>query len=319
MPPEEHPVLLTEAPLNPKANREKTYQLMFETFNTPAAYVSMQAQLALCASGRGTGVVLDCGGGVTHAVPVYEGYPLPHAIMRLDLAGNDITEYLMKILTESGHSFTNDLVGKTILRDIKEKVCFTIGRKKRAVEALDGLASPLDRVRDQGHLAFLPEELIATIEAFAFESWPKSYTLPDGQTIVVKTERWRAPEALFRPSLVGMESQGICELLYFSIMKCDLDIRPTLWGNAVLTGGSTLFPGFAERVHQELSGLAPATARIKIIAPPERKYSVWIGGSILASLSTFQQMWISKEEYDEMGPTNWYRRVSILLTYAGVF
>lgn len=100
-----------------------------------------------------------------------------------------------------------------------------------------------------------------------------------------------------------MESCGIHETTFNSIMKCDVDIRKDLYANTVLSGGTTMYPGIADRMQKEITALAPSTMKIKIIAPPERKYSVWIGGSILASLSTFQQMWISKQEYDESGPS----------------
>ncbi len=271
--PAEHPVLLTEPPLNPRPNREKMCEIMFETFNVPALYIAMQAVLSLYASGRTTGLVCDSGTGVTHVVPIYEGFALTHAISRLDLAGRDITEYLMRLLRQRGYALTTS-AEKEIVRDIKEKLCYV---------ALD------------------PEKELKLAEKVS--GMEKSYMLPDGETLTVGVERFLAPEVFFNPGAVGKETSPMDEVIVEAVSKCDIDLRRDLYANIVLSGGSTMFPGLKERLTKEIAEMIPENVEVKIIAPPERMYSVWIGGSILASLKTFQKMWVTRKEYKEIGPT----------------
>lgn len=276
--PDEHPIMLTEAPLNPKANRERMIQIMFENFNVHSVYVSIQAVLALYASGRTTGCILDSGDGVTHTVPIFEGYSLPHAVKRLDIAGRDLTDYLVKLLTERGNNFVNS-AEREIVRDIKEQLTYV---------AFD-----------------YDDEMIKSIETTMLE---KTFELPDGHVITLGNERFRCPEVLFQPNLIGKESNGIHTQIFNTVMDCDMDLRKDLFANIVLSGGTTMFPGIAERLNKELTSIVPPTVKVRAIAPPERKYSVWIGGSILSSLNTFQTNWITKDEYDESGPSIVHRK-----------
>jgi len=263
---EEHPVLLTEAPLNPRSNRDVAAQIFFDTFNVPALFTSVQAVLALYSSGRTTGIVLDSGDGVTHAVPVFEGYSMPHAIRRVDVAGRDVTDHLQLLLRKSGHHLHTS-AEREVVRTIKEKCCYVA--LNPAKEEKDSLGRN------------------------------EEFRLPDGNVVQLGPERFRAPEILFNPEIVGEEDAGVHQVVVDSINRVDLDLRKSLFSNIVLSGGSTLCRGFGDRLLNEVKKLALKDVKIKIYAPPERKYSTWIGGSILAGLGAFKKMWISAEEYQE--------------------
>jgi len=270
--PDEHPIMLTEAPLNPKINREKMTQIMFETFNVPAMYVAIQATMSLYSAGRTTGLVCDAGDGVTHTVPIYEGFSIPHAVQRIQLAGRDLTGFMVKLMTERGHAFTSS-AEKEIVRDMKEKTAFV---------ALDFEA--------------------AMKEAQESSKYEKNYELPDGRVITIGSERFRCPELLFKPlELGGKEMDSIQDLTFKSVQECDTDVRRDLYQNIILSGGTTMFEGIGERLTQEIKNRAPRGVDVKVIAAPDRKYAVWRGGSTLCSLSSFASMWITKEDYDEHG------------------
>lgn len=268
--PEEHPIHLTEAPMNPKLNREKMTEIMFETFRIPAVYISMQAVLSLYSMGRTTGLVLDSGDGVTHTVPIFEGYHIPNAVVRVDLAGKTLTEHLKTLLAESGYYF-NTSAEVEIVRCIKEKLCF------------------------------ISQNYMKDISAPGSET-AKKYVLPDGQMITIDSARFRCPEILFSPKLGGRDCLGVHEAIQATVDACDMDLRRMLYWNIIVAGGTTMFDGFVSRLHSEMKDLVKSTnAKIRILAPETRQLVVWIGGSILASLPSFRNICLHKEEYEERG------------------
>ena len=278
--PEEHSLLITEPPLNPRSNREKMTEVMFETFNFPFLYLAVTPLLALYASGRDTGVVVDSGEGVTHTVPVFKGHIHRHAISRLDMGGRDLTDYLARISCERGYYF-NTSKEKHFVSKMKESLGFVSADYDRDLE-MSQTCSKFDM----------------------------SYQLPNGSRIAtLGSERFRCVEPLFSPSLIGSIYSGIHDRINWSIMKCDKSLHQRLYANILLCGGNTMFPGMGERVHKEVSKLVPVDARINVITPPNRQYSSWLGGSLLARSDQFETLCIRRlEDYEEFGPSIVYRK-----------
>ena len=261
---------MTEAPLNNRKNRDMIAEHFFESSRVPALFFTPPSILSLYASGRTTGIVIDVGEGVTHAIPIYEGFALQHSFMRSDVAGRDVTRQLQLQLRQSG-IFLSTTAETDLAKTMKEQICYLTPTALR-----DDVS-----VRD------------AKVQA------KSQYRLPDGQAVYLSSERYEAPNVLFDPSLFGSEELSVADVLVNSIMKSDVDLRPKLFSQIVLAGGSTLLPGFGERMLYEVRNRSPPHTQIRISAPPERLISCFVGGSILASLATFKTMWVSKTDYDE--------------------
>ena len=185
-------VLLTEPPMNPKRNREKMIETMFEKYGFEGVYIAVQAVLTLYAQGLLTGVVIDSGDGVTHIVPVYEGYAMPHLTARLNIAGRDVTRYLIKLLLLRGYAFNASADFETV-RIMKEKLCY--------------VAYDIQKEQD------LANDTTVLVE---------KYELPDGRVINVGGERFGAPECLFQPHLINVDGVGVAEMLFNTIQVCSL-------------------------------------------------------------------------------------------------
>ncbi|GAB4845316.1 Actin- protein 4 [Ancistrocladus abbreviatus] len=293
--PTEHPMLVAEPSSNTQQQRERAVELMFEKYKVPALFLAKNAVLTSFASGRATSLVVDCGGGSTTVAPVHDGYVLQKAVLSSPVGGEVLTDCLMKSLESKGITtvdldFPNTTESyrlycqRIIASDIKECVC-------RAPD------TPYDES--------------------AYSNIPMTpYELPDGQTIEIGADRFKIPDVLFNPSLAqtipGIEgfpemspsARGLPQMVLESINKCDVDIRRELFSSILLAGGTASMQQLKERLEKDLLEESPQAARVKVLASGnaiERRFSVWIGGSILASLGSFQQMWFSKSEYEEHG------------------
>ena len=245
-------------------------ELTFEKFNMPSMYLNLQSVLSLYSAGLTTGCVFDSGDSLSRSSCIYEGYISNGDVRVIELAGREVTDYLMRLLSKRGYSFTTAFE-REIVSDIKEKLTYI----------------PAD----------YEQELASSVPDV-------SYQLPDGQMVYLGRERISCPQALFQPSLIGMKSDGIHNLVYNNILNSELDCRREFYRNIVLAGGNTLYPGICERLRREISKLAPPSFKVNVIAPNNQKCSSWIGGSVLASLSGFPQFYsesLSKQVYAEYG------------------
>eukprot|EP01084_Bolivina_argentea_P116448 206910_1 len=278
--PEEYGILITEPALTTKSDREKLTEMMFETFNCFKYYCSQQSILALYASGRTSGVVLDIGETCTGYTPIWEGYCLGQAVIQEKYGGRNVTVYLQTLLKQKGYSFTPS-IELQIMNNIKEKLCY---------------------------IAMDYDEEINKYKALKNNKLEQDYEMPDGAVISVGMPRFQAVEGLFKPKLMDYNNDFGIHLMVCSIGKIDMDLRKVLYENILLCGGSSLFPGIGKRLKNEVVLRTPSKMNVNIVANEDRKYAVWRGGSVLSSMESFDKMWINRDEFEECGPSIVHRK-----------
>uniref|UniRef100_A0A8C5B877 Actin-like 6A n=1 Tax=Gadus morhua TaxID=8049 RepID=A0A8C5B877_GADMO len=323
-----HPVLMSEASWNTRAKREKLTELMFEHYNIPAFFLCKTAVLSSFANGRSTGLVLDSGATHTTAIPVHDGYVLQQGIVKSPLAGDFMSMQCRELFQELNVEIVPPYMIASKVRPAKVNlhsgdrvlVPYSFDAVREGSPASWKKKEKLPQVTRSWHnymcntviqdyqAAVLQVSDSPYDEQVAAQMPTIHYELPNGYNCDFGAERLKIPEGLFDPSnakgLSGNTMLGVGHVVTTSVGMCDIDIRPGLYGSVVVTGGNTLIQGFTDRLNRELSQKTPPSMRLKLIAnntTVERRFSAWIGGSILASLGTFQQMWISKQEYEEGG------------------
>ena len=249
-------------------------EILFDKLDVYGIYIAIGETLALYAEGRTSGMVLTSGHGVTCSVPIYDGYCLKHAIQRLDITGEDCTEYLLKLLAGNGYCLKrNDA------QEIKETLCY---------------------------VAFDYDAELKKLDECKVE-----YPLPDGNVITIDSERFKTPEIMFNPQQIGLEENGVHNLVYDGVMQCDIDLRKDLMKNIVICGGNLMYDGIGKRLKKEVSKLAENTlnCKVNVIESSHRKYSQLIGGSVLTAMPSFEEKWITKEDYEEYGAQILYQDI----------
>ncbi|GAA5820366.1 hypothetical protein JCM11251_005594 [Rhodosporidiobolus azoricus] len=338
---EEYPFLNTEASWNTKENKEKMCELAFEKWQAPAYYAVDKAVMSAFAAGKGSALIVDIGDELATVTPIYDGFVLRKAIQKQPTGGALLSEVLLSSLQQA-----QPPISPTPHYLVKTKESVEPNQPSRATLRDDRLPKPSDSSASTTpsyhalQLSRLAHELKESVCEVLTPSWDDSqaqqkptrpFEFPDGFNTYVGAQRLVVPEILFnpqrflpkefttRPLPVSPSSipshpysslQSLISLIRASLSQIDPDLQATLLSNVVVTGGTTLITGFVDRLQAELSAFAPGM-KVKIHAAAtaaERTHSSWLGGSILASLGTFHQLWIGKDEYQEIGASVVTRR-----------
>ncbi|XP_005384980.1 PREDICTED: actin-like protein 10, partial [Chinchilla lanigera] len=272
--PEQWPVLVSDSPSAPPKGREKVAELLFEALAVPACHVASTALLALCSAGALSGLAVEAGAGVCHATPVYAGHSWLQATFRLDVAGSTLSRYLRELLVAASPDLRLQGLPRKTVTQLKKRCCYV---------SLDFEGDLRDPARHH----------------------PTSFRMGDGSSVCLGSERFRCPEPIFQPGLLGQAEPGLPMLAFRALQKMPTTLRKRLANTVVLAGGSTLFPGFAERLSLELEDQCrrhgyPAL-QPRLVARSGRGTAVWTGGSMAASLHSFQRSWMTRAMYQECG------------------
>lgn len=296
--PAEHPILMTEGPLNPRSCREKAARFFYEQLQVPALQFAIPSILSLYNSGRTTGVSVELGDELSCVLPVYEGFAMSCAYMALPLGGRDIVSLFARLVAERGG---RGLSAEDSAYLVKKASYAAAARPSGCVQAHElpgdvGTSCPSRCAQGPAIVADHGDDA----DGGAWEE-----TLPDGTAVVLGGERHECVEILFRPDLLdGQHEEGLHEMIMSSVGRCDCDIRAELCGGIVLGGGVSMTRGLEERLYGELRHCL----HVRLVAPPDRSLSAWRGAAILASLTSWEREWISHSEYDSGGAVGLHAR-----------
>ncbi|RNA45101.1 actin [Brachionus plicatilis] len=282
--PDNQPIFLSESPCCSRSQRERITELMFEKFTVPSMSMQLQSVLSMLSTGLESGIIVECGDGLTQILPMFKNLAVSNAFARIELGGTDLSDYLFNLMNAKESVIPN----RNVSKEIKEKFCYVSTDIKNESKAPS-------------------EKLSACLD----------YNLPDGKTLSISKERFLVPEALFDPSSIGFLLPGIHQVCLKATKKCETNIQKSLFENIVVTGGTTLLPGFTERFQKEMKKIAPWRTSVKVTLHPKPKYSAWLGGSILTSLPNFENILIHKKDYDEFGSWVIQKKTNFFASFVG--